>query len=94
MMAVRTARHLKENDYRVSSLVKAGDFARPLSRIYYKRGEQAAARTISMSLLSIPWQVRREDQIETFKIELGADLLNFDRQLVHLYKRQADHVYL
>jgi len=90
MMAARTARHLKANGHRVTSLVNAGDFEKRVSRILYKPGQETAARAVSMSLHSIPRLVRREDQIAALYIELGADLLNFDRQLIHLYKKQTE----
>ena len=96
MMAARTARYLKENGHRVTSLVNAGDFKRRVSRIFYKPGQEGAARAFSKSLLSIPRLVRRKDQIVTLYIELGADLLDFDRQLIRLYKKnqteEANHV--
>jgi len=96
-MASRMARHLTEKGYQIASLANANKFDKLVSRIFYRAGQEQAARALSASLFSIPRLVRREDQAATLHIELGADLLDFDRNLIHAYKKQsegANHVEL
>ena len=92
MMAVRMVHYLKlkQNSRLVTSLVSADDGKKNVSTIFYKPGQEGAARALSKSLFSIPRLVKRQDQIATLYLELGADMLNFDRQLIHLFKMQTE----
>ncbi len=92
MMAVRMVHYLKlkRNGRLVTSLVSADDDGKYVSTIFYKPGQEGAARALSTSLFSIPRLVKRQDQIATLYLELGADMLNFDRQLIHLFKMQTE----
>lgn len=89
-MAARIGRYLKENGYRVTSLVNARTFDKQASQIFYQPGQKQAAQAFAASLLSIPRLVKREKQAVAIHIELGADLLDFDHDLIRTYDKEPD----
>jgi tetratricopeptide (TPR) repeat protein len=89
MMAVRMVHYFMNNGHRATSRISNDPVVKNISTIYYKPGQEDAARAISKSLFSIPRLERRDDQTARLYLELGADLHNFDRQLIHLFKMQT-----
>lgn len=95
--ADRMVRHLKENGLVFTAQVNADDVQKNVTTIFYKPGQENAARAVSKALHYVPRLIKRKNQKASLYVELGADLFNLDRQLIHTFKKQtkeANHVEL
>ncbi|MGH6948445.1 MAG: LytR C-terminal domain-containing protein [Kiloniellales bacterium] len=89
-MAARMRLHLKDLGLSVSWLSNADHFSHMTTTITYRAGHQALAEAVAKTL-PIAIAVRpASDQASDVRLELGGDLLDFDRKLL-VAERQVTH---
>ncbi len=87
-MAARVRDYLVEKRQDVRWLTNAKNFSIQASTIFYKPGAKAAAERLATTLPVTPRLLQRETQRAALQLELGGDLLSFDKKLI----RNNDYV--
>lgn len=81
-MAARVRDYLVERRHDVRWLTNAKSFRILVSTIFYKPGAKGAALQLATTLPVTPRLLQRETQRASLQLELGGDLLTFDKKLI------------
>ena len=88
-MAERIRRYLESEGLVIRRLTNADTFTRPETTIFYRAGWKAYAEDLARLLPAAIDLERRVGQVSDIRLELGGDLLNFDRGLYYTVGRPS-----
>lgn len=86
-MASRMRTFLSGKGHSVRWLTNADTYKKQITTLFYKPGMKGSAETLAIMLPSRVLLVLRSEQRADLHVELGADLLGFDRKLYYSAKR-------
>lgn len=86
-MASRMRGHLNKNGYQLMWLGNSDNYRKRVTTVFYKEGFRDRAEMLATNLPVSVQFIERIDQHTSLQLELGADLLHFDKELIHQLKK-------
>lgn len=86
-MASRMRNFLSGKGHSVQWLTNADTYKKQITTLFYKPGMKESAETLATTLPSRVLLILRSEQRADLHVELGADLLSFDRKLYYSAKK-------
>lgn len=86
-MASRMRGHLNKNGYQLMWLGNAANYRKRVTTVFYKQGLKDRAERLAAHLPVSAQFIEQNDLRTSLQLELGADLLDFDKELIHQLKK-------